>query len=120
LFSKKVKRGVNAKISRGNTEENAIAITMKKFMKAEYHQEVIENKKFVSLKLLKRKIRKFMNLTMVNIVMTVVTIYALFGDDFRLIYAPVDSDSTFTGLSIVSMVLFALELILSSVGHEHY
>jgi len=52
--------------------------------------------------------------------MTVVTIYALFGDDYRLIYAPVEEDSNYSTLSIVSMILFSLEIILSSIGHDHY
>ena len=63
---------------------------MKKFMKEQYTEEIIETKKFFSFKLWKRKIRKFMNLTVVNLCMAIVTGYALLGDDFRLIYAPIE------------------------------
>ena len=70
--------------------DSAISVTMKKFMKDAYTEEVTETKKFISFKLWKRKIRKFMNLTFVNLFMAVVTGYALLGDDFRLIYAPME------------------------------
>jgi len=49
-----------------------------------------------------------------------VTLYALFGDDFRLIFAPIESDDTFTSFTILSLVLFMLELILASIGQEGY
>lgn len=52
--------------------------------------------------------------------MTIVTLYALLGDDLRLIYAPKSADPVFTNLTIVSLVLFSLELILSCFGYEDY
>jgi len=93
---------------------------MKKFMKEQYTEELTETKKFFSFKLCKRKIRKFMNLTTINVFMALVTAYALLGDDFRLLYAPIESDDTFTTLSIISLALFIVEIALSSIGIEHY
>ena len=52
--------------------------------------------------------------------MTIVTLYALIGDDLKLIYAPKANDIVFTNLTIVSLFLFTLELSLSSFGYENY
>ena len=52
--------------------------------------------------------------------MTIVTIYALFGDDCRLIFAPKEGDDTFTLLTFISMILFLIELILASIGQPDY
>lgn len=52
--------------------------------------------------------------------MTIVTLYALLGDDLRLIYAPKDYDEVFTNLTIVSLILFTIELTLSAAAVENY
>lgn len=52
--------------------------------------------------------------------MTIVTIYALFGDDCRLIFAPKDADDLFTLLTFISLILFLIELILASIGQPDY
>jgi hypothetical protein len=52
--------------------------------------------------------------------MTIVTIYALLGDDLKLIYAPKMYDYVFTNLTIVALILFTVELCLSSFGYENY
>ena len=52
--------------------------------------------------------------------MAIVTGYALLGDDFRFLYAPAESDDAFTTLSIISLTLFTIELVLSSIGNQHY
>lgn len=52
--------------------------------------------------------------------MTTVTLYALLGDDLRLIYAPKSYDYVFTRLTIVSLILFTVELTLSCLGYENY
>jgi len=52
--------------------------------------------------------------------MTIVTLYALIGDDLRLIYAPKTYDYIFQNLTIVSLFLFGIELCLSSFGYEAY
>lgn len=52
--------------------------------------------------------------------MTIVTLYALIGDDLRLIYAPKEYDHVFTNLVIISFILFLAELILQIIGYEKY
>ena len=52
--------------------------------------------------------------------MFVVTIYALFGDDVRLLAFPKGADETFTTLNIISLALFLLELVLASIGKPDY
>ena len=52
--------------------------------------------------------------------MTVVTIYALLGDDLKLLTTTKSADSTFTVLTSISLVLFLLELIFASIGKEGY
>ena len=52
--------------------------------------------------------------------MTIVTIYALLGDDLKLIYAPKSSDIYFTNCTIACLFFFSLEVILSSFGIDMY
>jgi hypothetical protein len=52
--------------------------------------------------------------------MTIVTFYALFGDDVRSLAFGVDADATFYGLTIAAMSLFAIEIILASIAKEDY
>ena len=61
-----------------------------------------------------------MGLPVTNFVITILTIYSLFSDDLRLIYMPMTDDFIFTTMSIICMVLFALELIMSSIAHKNY
>ncbi|CEL96628.1 unnamed protein product [Vitrella brassicaformis CCMP3155] len=55
-----------------------------------------------------------------TILMTFVTIFALFGDDVRLagFYKP--SDPYFYALFLISLLLFAFELIINSITKENY
>jgi len=52
--------------------------------------------------------------------MTIVTIYALLGDDLKLLTTTKTADNTFTTLTSIALVLFMLELILASIGKEGY
>jgi len=52
--------------------------------------------------------------------MTIVTLYSLLGDDFRIMYADKSVDYVFTNLTIISFALFSLEIILSCLGQENY
>ena len=53
-------------------------------------------------------------------VMTVITIYALFGDDVRVLVTNKEGDPTFWILNIVSMAAFILEIILASLVKKDY
>ena len=55
-----------------------------------------------------------------GVLITVITIYALFGDDIRLWLTEKESDDVFFGLSAVAFVLFAFELIVNSVARPGF
>ena len=48
------------------------------------------------------------------------TVYALFGDDVRLLLFGAEADYAFTILNVITLVLFTLELVLSSIGIKTY
>ncbi len=52
--------------------------------------------------------------------MTIITIYALFGDDIRLVFFDKRSDNIFNAITCFSMFFFALELIIASLAKEDY
>ncbi|GMH87188.1 hypothetical protein TrVE_jg6898 [Triparma verrucosa] len=52
--------------------------------------------------------------------MTGLTIFALFGDDFRIAFGHPDEDWIFFGVSTVALFLFAFELLISSIGKRDY
>ena len=52
--------------------------------------------------------------------MTIVTIYALLGDDLRIICWDADADPVFLGITIASMVFFTIEIVLASIGKPEY
>lgn len=51
-----------------------------------------------------------------TIVMTIITIYALFGDDIRILTTNKDGDEFFWVFNIISMVAFTLEIIVASIA----
>ena len=53
-------------------------------------------------------------------VMTLVTIWALFGDDIRLCATTKDADEGFLVMTYICLVLFATELAVSSICKENY
>jgi hypothetical protein len=55
-----------------------------------------------------------------TIVMTVITIYALFGDDIRIVACPVSADIYFSSVTIVCIFFFSLEIILASIVKHDY
>lgn len=52
--------------------------------------------------------------------MTVITLYALFGDDIRAWAFTKSADEAFYILTIISMILFFIELIIASICKEDY
>ncbi|KRX08496.1 Adenylyl cyclase class-3/4/guanylyl cyclase [Pseudocohnilembus persalinus] len=55
-----------------------------------------------------------------SIIMTIFTIYALFGDDIRILTTDKYGDPYFWVINIVTMVAFTLEIIVSSLAKEGY
>lgn len=52
--------------------------------------------------------------------MTIVTIYALFGDDVRLAFYSKNADDTFFTLTFISLILFSIEICLNSIATPGY
>ncbi len=57
--------------------------------------------------------RKILDNKSMSIFMTLATIWALFGDDVRVLAFPMEYDEIFVGVAIALIVLFALETIMS-------
>ena len=55
-----------------------------------------------------------------QIFMMVITIYCLFGDDFRQAVFPMGADPYFYTLTSASLILFTVEIIVSSIVIEGY
>lgn len=52
--------------------------------------------------------------------MTIITLYALFADDIRILACPWYLDEVFYGLTIFAFVCFAFELILACLAQDNY
>lgn len=52
--------------------------------------------------------------------MTVITIYALFGDDIRLAATDKTSDDIFYGITSACLFFFSLEIVIASIVTEGY
>jgi hypothetical protein len=52
--------------------------------------------------------------------MTSLTVYALFGDDLRLLATPKSADEIFYGISVVCLAFFAAEVVMASLVKEAY
>ena len=52
--------------------------------------------------------------------MTVITIYSLFGDDVRTLAFDARADNTFNILTIISFVMFLIEILLQCIAKEEY
>lgn len=68
----------------------------------------------------KLKSRKFLNHYITVIVMTLITIYALFFDDIRVIAFTKKDDDVFYGLTLLGMIAFLWEIIMASLVAEDY
>lgn len=55
-----------------------------------------------------------------TVIITIFTIYALFGDDIRLAFFTYSEDTVFFSLASVSLGLFLLEFVLSLIGRKNY
>lgn len=62
----------------------------------------------------------FVNNQYVQTIMMCVTVYALIGDDIRILSFSKEHDDVFLWLNIVAFAAFVVELTLSSVGVKEY
>ena len=61
-----------------------------------------------------------MNHWLVHFVTMVMTIFALFGDDFRLAFFTKEWDLTFYNLTLVCLIGFTLEITLNCLCQSNY
>jgi class 3 adenylate cyclase len=54
------------------------------------------------------------------VITTVLTIYALFGDDFRLLVTYQNLDDMFNAVTITCILVFVVEIIVASIGKADY
>jgi hypothetical protein len=66
------------------------------------------------------KVREFVEGKFVTATMTCITLFALFGDDFRLWFLPKAIDLYFYGALGISMALFALEVLLNCCVQDDF
>ena len=52
--------------------------------------------------------------------MTIITLYALFGDDVRVLTTDKNGDPTYWTLNIIALIAFSLEIIVASLCKENY
>ena len=62
----------------------------------------------------RQKVREFFEGKFITILMAAVTIFALFGDDFRLWFTTKKADVWIDGALIVSLVAFTVEILVNS------
>lgn len=64
----------------------------------------------------KVKICKFLDSYTTTTAMTLITIYALFFDDLRIIFFPKSIDDLFYGITLFGLIAYTLEIILASLA----
>eukprot|EP00933_Yihiella_yeosuensis_P044525 TRINITY_DN3975_c0_g1_i2.p1 TRINITY_DN3975_c0_g1~~TRINITY_DN3975_c0_g1_i2.p1 ORF type:complete len:1038 (+),score=161.38 TRINITY_DN3975_c0_g1_i2:138-3251(+) len=69
---------------------------------------------------LKTKSRNLCNNWRFTVLTTFLTIYALFGDDFRLAFTHKRTDDLFNTLTILALLVFSIEIAANSLGQEEY
>mmetsp|Transcript_96193 Transcript_96193/g.271696 ORF Transcript_96193/g.271696 Transcript_96193/m.271696 type:complete len:1069 (-) Transcript_96193:42-3248(-) len=72
------------------------------------------------LEWMKQKCRALSDNWKFNVLTTTLTIYALFGDDFRLAATHKQMDIMFNILTIIACIVFTMEIIVSSLGQAEY
>jgi len=68
----------------------------------------------------KVKIEKFLDHYISVVVVTLITIYALFADDFRLLAIKPEHDNMFYVCGLLGMFAFTIEIVLASYAKEGY
>ena len=63
---------------------------------------------------------KVIDHTFTVLFMTLITVYALFFDDLRMIFIAKDLDDIFYGITLFGMICFTLEILITSYAKEDY
>lgn len=82
-------------------------------------QRTADEKRLESLRF-KLAIRKFIDHYITVVFMTIITIYALFFEDIRILSFGKEHDDIFYGITAFGIVVFLIEIILSSFAKPEY
>ena len=66
------------------------------------------------------ELEKFLDSRFFQILVNIITVYALFADDFRTAFLPKSVDNGFDSITIFCMVVFTIEITLSVLTKEKY
>ena len=93
-------------------------LTMKRTMVKD-EMQIAEEKRREKFRF-KLGIRKFLDHYIIVIFMTVITVYALFFEDIRVLSFDKKYDDIFYGITAVGVVLFTIEIMLASYAIPNY
>lgn len=68
----------------------------------------------------RKKTRKCLDHYATVILMTLITFYALFFDDIRMIFFEMSQDDGFFAITLIGMIAFAVEILLASISMDEY
>jgi hypothetical protein len=83
-------------------------------------QKTINQERLEAAQTQKKAIAKFIDHNAVVAFMTLITIYALFFDDLRVLLFPAGADVVFYAITLFGMICFAIEIVLASYSKEGY
>lgn len=83
-------------------------------------QKTINQERLEAAQTKKKVVAKFLDHYVVVTVMTIITIYALFFDDLRVLAFPKEADPIFYAITLFGMICFTIEIILASYAKEEY
>ena len=110
------------KLDKEDSDINTGSIPQITLVSGELHTEA--NIEPIAIKFSKKSLARLFEEAMesrfTTVSMTIVTLYALFGDDIKSLAFPSSTDVVFSSLVVSCMVLFALELVLSLLFRVEY
>ena len=83
-------------------------------------KQQIKNDKERARNCLKYYVTKLINHPLYIVFMTIVTIYALFFDDIRLLALPKEKDDITFGFTLGSMIMFFVEIVMTTYAQPKY
>ena len=101
--------------------ESAESPTKKEDLKEEEKKEVEKKRKCCKCWIkFTGALKCILNNKFYTFFMTVITVYALFGDDCRFLFFSTSADDVFFGISLGCLTFFFLEILMSSLSKEGY
>lgn len=83
-------------------------------------QKTLNQERLEAAQTKKKMVAKFLDHYVVVALMTIITVYALFFDDLRVLTFPKEADPIFYGITLFGMICFTIEIILAAYAKEEY